>query len=258
MKRSEITGYSRRSWLVGGLVSSASLLSGCLAEAKPKPPAAASKSPIPPLPKLARALAGTHKIVPLPFKASSLHDLSEKLIQSHHDKNYAGAVKKLNDVESKIAQLPKETPAYVLGGLKQSALTFQNSVTLHEAYFANLGGTGKASSAMQNAIAQSYGDYATWEQHFQACGSSLSGGSGWVILSYDFVHRSLSTDRLANHTQTLSSSYPLLVMDMYEHSYHMDYGPAADRYVKAFFQNIQWDVVEQRLEKAKKAASALL
>ena len=102
------------------------------------------------------AFRGQHVIQPLPFNASKLTGLSEKLLVSHHDNNYGGAINNLNRVEQELARINKDTPAFLVRGLRQSELTFHNSMTLHEAYFGNLGGSGKASGAIATALSTAY------------------------------------------------------------------------------------------------------
>ena len=203
------------------------------------------------------AFRGQHVAKPLPFNPAKLNGLSEKLLVSHHDNNYAGAIKNLNRLEQELAQVTPETPAFVVGGLRQSELTYRNSMTLHEAYFGNLGGNGKASGAVAAAIAGAYGSFDNWALHFRSIGASLGGGSGWVVLACELMTGELRTVGANHHTQALATSLPLLVMDMYEHAYAMDYGAAAAKYIDAFFANIQWDMVNQRLEQADKLSRPL-
>jgi Fe-Mn family superoxide dismutase len=200
---------------------------------------------------------GTHAIAPLPFNPGRLKGLSEKLLRSHHENNYAGAVKNLNKVEEELSRVTADTPAFLVGGLRERELTFNNSMVLHELYFGNLGSDGRAGGAVQAAIAAAYGSFGRWEELYRATAASLAGGSGWVVLDYNFQSDGLGTHWSGNHTQTAAFSQPLLVMDMYEHAYAIDYGAAAARYVDAFFQNVQWDEVNRRLERARKAAAAL-
>src|SRR4051812_22607732 len=89
-----------------------------------------------------RAFGGQHQLKPLPFDPSKLNGLSEKLVRSHHENNYTGAVKALNVVEQHLAELGKmkDMPAYLYGDLKREELIRTGSVVLHEKYFANLGG----------------------------------------------------------------------------------------------------------------------
>lgn len=196
------------------------------------------------------ALAGQHPVRPLPFAPGRLNGLSEKLIVSHHENNYGGAVRNLNKLELQLAQTTADTPPFVVGGLRQHELMYRNSATLHEAYFANLGGDGRASGGVATALATAYGSFDAWETHFRLTGASLGGGSGWVILALELSTGALRTVWSGHHSQVLATALPLLVMDMYEHAYQMDYGAAAARYIDAFFANIQWDEVNRRLEQA--------
>ena len=213
-----------------------------------KPAAAAPGSPSAP---------GAHAVVPLPFVPSKLRGISEKMIVSHHDNNYAAAVKNLNKAEVELARLGPDAPGFVVGGLRQSELTFTNSMILHEAYFANLGGDGKVGGAIEKRLAQSAGGLARWEQQFRQLGSSLGGGSGWAVLALNFHDGTVDSYWSGNHTQALAFGAPLLVMDMYEHAYQMDYGAQAAKYIDAFFQNVAWDEVNRRLDRAERAMAAL-
>jgi Fe-Mn family superoxide dismutase len=206
---------------------------------------------------LAPAYRGQHTLVPLPFDAKKLKGISEKLIVSHHENNYGGALRNLNKVEAALAAITKDSPPFVVAGLKERELTFSNSVTLHELYFANLGGDGKSAGEVAKALGEAYGTLGRWEEEFRATGASLGGGSGWVILDFDLRERSLRSRWSGNHTQTSAFTVPLLVMDMYEHAYQMDYGAAAAKYIDAFFENIHWEEVERRFARAVKAAQAM-
>jgi Fe-Mn family superoxide dismutase len=168
-----------------------------------------------------------------------------------------GAVKNLNRVEQELAKITAETPPFVVAALRERELTFRNSKALHEAYFANLGGNGKRSGAVEDALAQGYGSSGTWEQHLRATGLGLGGASGWVILALELDTGALRTIASGNHTQALALGAPLLVLDMYEHSYHIDFGAAVARYIDAFFVNVNWDVVNARLERAQQACTKL-
>lgn len=200
------------------------------------------------------AFAGLHRLKPLSFAPGKLKGLSEKLIISHHENNYGGAVKNLNKVEVELALVTQDTPGFVAAGLAQSALTYRNSMVLHEFYFGNLGGNGKAQGKIEKALSETYGSFSSWEILFRQIANGLGGGSGWVTLSYDFHAKRPVTSWSGHHTQVGAFSTPLLVMDMYEHSYQMDYGAAAAKYVDAFFQNIDWEEVEKRFEAAGKVS----
>jgi Fe-Mn family superoxide dismutase len=241
-----MSAFSRREAIAAISLSATTV---ALGDAKAAP-AAAPAGPMPP------ALAGKHEVAPLPFKAGSLHGLSEKLITSHHDNNYAAAVKNLNRVEQELSHANKDTPPWLVAATRDKELTFRNSKTLHEAYFANLGGDGKRSGAIEAALAQAYGSSAAWEEQFRATGAGLGGGSGWVVLALELDTGGLRTIGAGNHTQALATAAPLFVMDMYEHAYQMDFGAAAAKYIDAFFANARWDEVNRRFERARAAAVA--
>jgi len=195
------------------------------------------------------AFAYQHEPVPLPFKASVVKGLSEKLIQSHWENNYIGSVKALNIVRSRLQQALADanTPAYVYNGLKREQLLRTGSVVLHELYFANLGGDGAADGALRSRIAASFGSFDAWESEFRKIAQGLGGGSGWVVLGYNAQLGLLENYWMADHATGPVGTTPVLVLDMYEHSYQMDYGAAVAKYIDAFFTGIRWETAAQRL-----------
>jgi len=196
------------------------------------------------------AYRGTNEIKPLPFDPARLRGLSEKLIRSHHENNYAGAVKRLNQIQHQIGGLPKDAAPFQLGALKREELIAANSMVLHELYFGNLGGKGKPTGAIADRLKTEYGSLDAWEHEFRLGGLSLAGGSGWMILAYDPRRAAVHNYWAADHTNNSAGGVPLLVMDMYEHSYQMDYGANARSYIDAFFENIRWEEVNARAERA--------
>ena len=116
----------------------------------------------------AKAFDYQHAPVPLPFDSKSLKGISEKLIQSHWENNYTGAVKALNTVRGRLTQALNDagTPPYVYNGLKREQLIRTGSVVLHELYFANLGGDGKASGDLRTRIAAAFGTFDAWRRSF--------------------------------------------------------------------------------------------
>ena len=252
--------------LAGGVLSSSVFASGIIApgcapstvlRAQPQPEPTTGGSNVPSPATGPSALAANHVPVPLPFKASALQGLSERLISSHHENNYGGAVKNLNRVEQELTAITAETPPLVVAALRERELTFRNSKTLHEGYFGNLGGSGPASGTIAAALSQAYGSTGRWEEHFRMTGMGLGGGSGWVILGYELDAGALRTCWSGHHTQAPAGCVPLLIMDLYEHSYQLDFGAQHARYIDAFFANIHWDEVNRRFEGAQRAAAAL-
>jgi Fe-Mn family superoxide dismutase len=197
------------------------------------------------------------QVKPLPFDPAKLNGLSERLLRSHHENNYGGALRRLGQIEMQIAALPSNSPGFQIKGLKMEELIATNSVILHEEYFGNLGGNGKASGALQQAIGRDFGEFDRWEQEYRAVSNALGGGSGWAILSMNFRDGQLRNYIAFDHTDNVAFGRPILVNDMFEHAYHMDFGSAAARYVDAFMQNVNWDECNRRYEEALKVYGTL-
>ncbi len=190
-----------------------------------------------------------HAPVPLPFDPKKLHGLSERLIQSHWENNYGGAVKALNTVRSRLQQALRDegTPPYLYNGLKREQLIRTGSLVLHELYFDNLGGDGKAPADVRTRLGAAFGTFDAWESEFRKIAQGLGGGCGWVVLGYNSRLKVLENYWMADHSTHPADTDPILVLDMYEHAYHIDFGAAAAKYIDAFFANIQWDAVSKRM-----------
>jgi superoxide dismutase, Fe-Mn family len=179
---------------------------------------------------------------PMSFDPKSITGISEKVLVSHYENNYVGAVKRLNAIGTQLAELDfAKAPNFVINGLKREELVASNSMILHEIYFDGLGGGTKASGPLADAIARDFGSMERWHAEFVAMGKAEGGGSGWVILAYSPRDKRLVNQWAADHTTTLAGGRPVLVLDMYEHAYHMDYGAAAARYVDVYMEAIRWD-----------------
>ncbi|OYX49865.1 MAG: superoxide dismutase [Alphaproteobacteria bacterium 32-64-14] len=179
---------------------------------------------------------------PLPFDPKTIPGLSEKLLVSHHDNNYAGAVKRLGDIESQIGQTDFATaPGFMINGLKREELIALNSVILHEIYFANLGkGGSKPGADLAQQIERDFGSHDRWRTEFVGMGKALGGGSGWVLLAWSPRLGRLMNQWAADHTLTAADGEVLVALDMYEHAYHMDFGAKAGDYVNAFMGALDW------------------
>lgn len=209
---------------------------------------------------LAAAFAASHEPKPLPFDPAKLDGLSEKLIKSHWENNYGGSVKALNTVKQRLVGLldDDDTPPFVYNDLKREHLMRTGSVVLHELYFGNLGGHGKPDVPFSKLLSEAFGSVNTWEKEFKRMGAGLGGGSGWVTLGYNLHNGLLENYWQWDHLHAPSATLPILVLDMYEHSYQMDYGAKAPAYLEAFFKNIHWETVTTRLDNAVKSRSLWL
>lgn len=195
--------------------------------------------------------------LPLPFDAETLSGLSAKLLNSHHQNNYGGAVKRLSAIREQLAGTAFATaPGFALNGLKREELIATNSMLLHELYFASLGGDGQAMEpACALALSASFGSVERWREEFTACAKALGGGSGWMLLVFQPREGTLVNQWAADHTHTLAGGVPILALDMYEHAYHLDFGAAAGAYVDVFMAHINWAAVYARYQHAVHAAS---
>ncbi|MES2253587.1 MAG: Fe-Mn family superoxide dismutase [Pseudomonadota bacterium] len=194
--------------------------------------------------------AATYAIKPLPFDPKSIKGLSEKIIVSHHDNNYAGAVKRLNAIGTELAGIDyAKAPVFTVNGLKREELIAMNSMILHELYFDSLGASGAPSGNLADAIGRDFGSMDRWRAEFTALGRAEGGGSGWVLLTYSPRDKRLVNQWASDHTTNVAGGRPILALDMYEHAYHMDYGAGAAGYVDAFMAAIRWDNAASLLDR---------
>ncbi|MGY3532415.1 MULTISPECIES: superoxide dismutase [Bradyrhizobium] len=201
------------------------------------------------------ARAMSYQAKPMPFDPKSISGISEKILVSHYENNYVGAVKRLNAIGTQLAELDfAKAPNFVINGLKREELVAANSMILHEVYFDGLGGAGKPNGALAEAIGRDFGSLERWRTEFAAMGKAEGGGSGWVILAYSPRDKRLVNQWAADHTTTLAGGRPVLVLDMYEHAYHMDFGAAAARYVDIYMEAIRWDNAARLYEQYSKEA----
>jgi Fe-Mn family superoxide dismutase len=193
-----------------------------------------------------------YQLKPIFCRPWTLNSLSPRLIESHYENHYGGALRRLNSITEKLESLDfATTPPYVINGLKREELTALNSTLLHELYFASMGGEGgKPTGPIADALARDFGSVERWKSEFVAMGYALSGGSGWVLLTYIPRDRRLINQFASEHSQAAASGIPILALDMYEHAYHIDFGANAKAYVGTFLRNIDWKGVEGRLEDA--------
>jgi Fe-Mn family superoxide dismutase len=172
---------------------------------------------------------------------SRIKGMSERLIISHYENNYGGAVKRLNLIEERLANLDFDSaPGFLINGLKREQLIAANSMILHELFFDGLGDESEPGAALRKAIDAAFGSFTRWRSEFIAMGKALSGGSGWVLLSWSPRDRKLVNQWAADHCHTLAGGTAILALDMYEHSYHIDYGAKAATYVDTFMAAVRW------------------
>ena len=187
-------------------------------------------------------------IAPIAVRPWTLNGMSERLIVSHYENNYGGAVRTLNAVRRELAALEAGAPASRVRALKREELMTLNSVTLHELYFGNLGGEGnKVPEPVGTLLEEHFGSVTAWRRDFVGAAQSLAGGSGWTLLTYSRRQKRLWNQIAFDHSQAAVDAAPVLALDMYEHAYHLDFGANAVAYIDAFMRNVNWAHVVERL-----------
>ena len=182
---------------------------------------------------------------PKPVEFGALSGISDKTIQIHHDKLYAGYVTKKNEVETKLEPLMKggdvssANQSYSeLRALKDGETFAVNGVYLHEYYFDALGGTGAHEGALAEALAAQYGSFDNFVAYFSACGMAAR---GWVVLAWDTQDNALKVYTGDAHNQGgVWGCLPVLVLDVYEHAYFIDYGSDRKAYIADWWKNLNW------------------
>jgi Fe-Mn family superoxide dismutase len=194
-----------------------------------------------------------YALKPLHCRPWLLQGLSPKLIESHYENNYGGALRRLNAIAAQLEGADfARLPGFTLNGLKREELIAHNSVILHELYFASLGGDGRDPGSFAEVLTRDFGSVDRWKAEFAAMGRALGGGSGWVLLTYVPRDGTLVNQYASDHSQSLASAIPILALDMYEHAYHIDFGANAPAYVDTFLRNIDWKGVAARYQGALK------
>jgi Fe-Mn family superoxide dismutase len=202
---------------------------------------------------------GMVMIRPLLLKPQWMNGLSERLLVSHYENNYGGAVRRLNAIRSRLAALDwAAAPVFDINGLKREELIAAGSVILHEIYFESLGGEGdnpptgrgEPPQPLARALERDFGSVGAWRTEFTAMAKALAGGSGWAILVWSERLGRLVNHWAADHAHTLAGATPILALDMYEHAYHLDFGAKAGVYVDQVMANLNWPRIGERYRRA--------
>ena len=192
----------------------------------------------------------TYVVKPLSCDPNRIRGMSERMIVSHYENNYGGAVKRLNLIDEKLAELDyASAPGFQVNGLKREQLIATNSMILHEVFFDSLGDESEPRANLKEALTRDFGSYDRWQAEFIAMGKALGGGSGWVLLTWSPRDGKLVNQWASDHCHTMAGGTPILALDMYEHSYHIDYGAKAASYVDVFMAAVNWPAVEHAYER---------
>jgi Fe-Mn family superoxide dismutase len=196
------------------------------------------------------------KIKPLPF-SSKLEGISDNTLAIHHDKLYAGYVAKKNEIAEKLELLvhggdvsSANQTFSELRSLKDSETFATNGVYLHEWYFDVLGGDGSSTGSLKDDLEKQYGSIEKFIAFFSACGMA---SRGWVVLAWDTKENSLQVYTGDAHNQGgVWGCLPIIVLDVYEHSYFIDHGSDRKTYIEYFWGNLNWKKANEFYEATKK------
>ena len=183
---------------------------------------------------------------PKPLQYKTLEGLSEKQLAEHHDVLYIGYVKKWNEIQEKLKSADRAAANGTyseFGELKREETFAMNGIKLHEGYFDNMIPAYKQefsepSGKTKELMERDFGSYEKWQEDFKALGVAAR---GWVVLAYDLDEKRLYNYLCDSHNQGgVWNSVALLIMDVYEHAYFLDYATARKAYIEVFFKNINW------------------
>ncbi|HEY9787257.1 MAG TPA: Fe-Mn family superoxide dismutase [Candidatus Obscuribacterales bacterium] len=235
---------TRREVLVMGAIAAAgSLVANAPARAAAQPPAA--------------AVAATNE----PYVAKDFSSLITKKLDGlsasqieQHLKLYKGYVDKCNDIHSKLKDVDLKSANATYSPLRELLMEQSfavNGVIYHELYFGNLGGKGgEPQGDLKAAIDERWGGSAKFNDFLKAAGKSMR---GWVVIGYNTRGGYIDAFGLDTHNMfSPANIVPLIVLDVYEHAYMIDYGIDRGKYLDAFLRNLDWDVVAKRLSITRK------
>lgn len=222
--------------------------------ASKKPPAGSSVKPVAtPADHPMHAYNASETIQPKTFSnLATVEGITPNQL-SQHLELYHGYVKKINDIDSQIHAMTPDlekmnatySPFRELNVEQTYAL---NGVILHEYYFENLGGTLKAptdTEMVHKLFTQEFGSWDNYVNHLLTVAKSMR---GWAITGYNLRDHRIHNYGLDQHNQWVPMNViPLLVLDVYEHAYMIDFGTKRPAYLEAFMKNLNWEVVDQRL-----------
>lgn len=194
----------------------------------------------------------------LPFR-TPLNGISDRTLKNHHDKLYVAYVDKKNEVENRLEELGREVVRGDQAGnatyselraLKESETYAVNGVYLHEWYFEILGGNGQFENAKElvAAITATYGTVESFIKYFSECAMAAR---GWTVLAWNTKESRLWVYNCDAHNQGgVWGALPIIVLDVYEHAYFMDYGADRQAYLKAFWKNFNWAAANDLFKRA--------
>lgn len=185
------------------------------------------------------------------FEYSSEITVINKIQFDEHIKLYKNYINKYNEIEDEIALDPKREEANAIyskfRGLKRGETYSLDAIILHELYFENIGGVSDSRNYPAGVNLPGFESYDQWRDDFVA---TAKASRGWVVYGFEQRTKKFMNVSLDEHDYgNIVLVFPILVIDVYEHAYFLDYGVEKAMYIDAFVENVNWDVVNCRLDK---------
>jgi Fe-Mn family superoxide dismutase len=187
------------------------------------------------------------------FDALEPH-VSRELLELHHDAHHAAYVKGANETLDKLEDARRESEFEHIGQLEKSLAFNVAGHVLHSLLWKNMkpGGSGEPAGEVAAALKQDFGGFAAFKEQLTAAAASIQ-GSGWGALSWEPLGKRVLVEQVYDHQgNTGNATVPILVVDMWEHAYYLDYRNKKAAWLEAFWQLVNWTDVAERLKKIRK------
>ena len=191
------------------------------------------------------------ELPPLPYDYDALEpSISEQVVTWHHDTHHQSYVNGLESAEETLAENRESGDFGTSGGAIRSVTHNGCGHYLHTLFWENMSpdGGGEPDGEIRDAIEEDFGSYEGWKGEFEAAASAAG---GWALLVYDSFSNQLRNVVVDKHDQgALWGSHAILALDVWEHSYYHDYGPARGEFVDNFFEVVDWEEPSSRYDQA--------
>ncbi|GAA3974885.1 superoxide dismutase [Thermobifida alba] len=202
-------------------------------------------------------MSAPYSLPELPYDYAALEPwISGQIMELHHDKHHAAYVKGANDALEQLAEAREKNDLGKVNLLQKNLAFNLAGHVNHTVFWPNLSPDGgdKPEGELGAAIDDAFGSFDAFRAHFNAAATGIQ-GSGWAILAWDILGQRLIIEQLYDHQGNLAAgSYPLLMLDMWEHAFYLQYKNVKADYVKAFWNVVNWADVAKRFEDARKVA----
>jgi len=192
-----------------------------------------------------------YELPPLPYDYDALEPhISEQVLTWHHDTHHQGYVNGWNAAEESLEENREAGEFGSSAGAIRNVTHNGSGHILHDLFWQNMSPEGgdEPEGDLADRIEEDFGSYEAWKGEFEAAASAAS---GWALLVYDSFSNQLRNVVVDKHDQgALWGSHPILALDVWEHSYYYDYGPARGDFVDAFFEVVDWEEPADRYQQA--------